>query len=74
MMSIYLQKHSPKILPVRSTQNLLKLNRVLKRKKLNFDSKNSKDCNILFTLTELVDSNNKSHNTDVGPDEMHKEF
>ena len=41
------------------------------RQKLNFASGNSEQYNKLFSLSELNDSLNKSHDTAVGPDEIH---
>ena len=41
---------------------------------LNFRSNNLEDYNQLFSLSELIDCIMKSHNTAVGPDEIHYEF
>ena len=42
--------------------------------KLNFKSNNLEDYNQPFSLSELTDCIMKSHNTAVGPDEIHYEF
>ena len=42
--------------------------------KLNFKSNNLEDYNQPFSLSELTDCVMKSHNTAVGPDEIHYEF
>ena len=42
--------------------------------KLNFKSNNLEDYNQPFSLSELADCIMKSHNTAVGPDEIHYEF
>ena len=42
--------------------------------KLNFKSNNLEDYNRPFSLSELTDCIMKSHNTAVGPDEIHYEF
>ena len=42
--------------------------------KLNFKSNNLEDYNQPFSLSELTDCIKKSHNTAVGPDEIHYEF
>ena len=42
--------------------------------KLNFKSNNLEDYNRPFSLSELTDCVMKSHNTAVGPDEIHYEF
>ena len=42
--------------------------------KLNFKSNNLEDYNQPFSLSELTDCIRKSHNTAVGPDEIHYEF
>ena len=42
--------------------------------KLNFKSNNLEDYNQPFSLSELTDSIMKSHDTAVGPDEIHYEF
>ena len=42
--------------------------------KLNFKSNNLEDYNQPFSLSELADCVMKSHNTAVGPDEIHYEF
>ena len=42
--------------------------------KLNFQSNNLEDYNQPFSLSELTDSIMKSHDTAVGPDEIHYEF
>ena len=42
--------------------------------KLNFKSNTLKDYNQPFSLSELTDSIMKSHDTAVGPDEIHYEF
>ena len=41
---------------------------------LNFKSNNIEDYNRPFSLSELTDCIMKSHNTTVGPDEIHCEF
>lgn len=43
----------------------------MKKHKLYFNSENY---NEPFTFTELINSTNKSHNTAVGPDEIHNKF
>ena len=45
-----------------------------KKYKLNFKSKKLEQYNNLFSLKELKDSIKRSHNTAVGPDEVHYEF
>ena len=42
--------------------------------KLNFKSNNLEDYNRPFSLSELTDCIMKSHDTAVGPDEIHYEF
>lgn len=42
--------------------------------KINFDSNNQEPYNELFTLNELKDAIEKSHNSAVGPDEVHYSF
>ena len=42
--------------------------------KLNFKSNNLEDYNQPFSLSKLTDCIVKSHNTAVGPDEIHYEF
>ena len=42
--------------------------------KLNFKSNNLEDYNQPFSLSELTDSIMKSHDTAVGPDEIHYQF
>ena len=42
--------------------------------KQNFKSNNLEDYNRPFSLSELTDCIMKSHNTAVGPDEIHYEF
>ena len=44
------------------------------KSKLNFKSNNLEDYNQPFSLSELTDCIMKSHNTAVGPDEIHYEF
>ena len=44
------------------------------KNKLKFDSDNSEEYNIPFSLVELKNSIQKSHNTAVGPDNIHYEF
>ena len=44
------------------------------KSKLNFKSNNLEDYNQPFSLTQLTDCIMKSHNTAVGPDEIHYEF
>ena len=44
------------------------------KEKLNFNSNNSEDYNMLFNITELIESLNKSHDTATGPDEIHYQF
>ena len=44
------------------------------KRKLYFKSTNLEDYNKPFTLTELKESITRSHNTAVGPDEIHYEF
>ena len=51
-----------------------KIKRTKEKTKLKFKSNNSEDYNKPFTLSELTDSILKSHNTAVGPDEIHYEF
>ena len=46
----------------------------MQKRETNFTSKNSEDYNKPFTIAELNDSITKSHNTAVGPDEIHNEF
>ena len=52
--------------------------RILRKKaektKLNFKSNNLEDYNQPFSLSELTDSIMKSHDTAVGPDEIHYQF
>ena len=38
---------------------------------LNFDTDNSENYNVQFTITELCDALKKSHDTATGPDEIH---
>ena len=45
-----------------------------KRKKINFKSKNEENYNQSFNKTELKVAINKSHDTAVGPDEIHYQF
>ena len=42
--------------------------------KLNFKSNNTESYNIPFTIEELKDAIQTSHNTAIGPDEIHYEF
>ena len=42
--------------------------------KLSFKSNNAENYNGCFTLAELKEAIQKSHNTSVGPDEIHNEF
>lgn len=42
--------------------------------KLNFKSNNFEDYNLPFNLQELKESLNKSHDTAVGPDDIHYQF
>ena len=44
------------------------------KQKLNFKSGNTESYNKLFSLSELKEAIQKSHNTAVGPDEIHYEF
>ena len=41
------------------------------KQKLNFQSDNTKNYNKSFTLSELQEAIQKSHNTTVGPDDIH---
>ena len=50
------------------------IKRNAEKTKLNFKSNNLEDYNQPFSLSELTDCINKSHNTAVGPDEIHYEF
>ena len=42
--------------------------------KLNFKSNNTESYNLPFTIEELKDAIQTSHNTAIGPDEIHYEF
>ena len=44
------------------------------KQKLNFKSGNTESYNKLFSLSELKEAIQKSHNTAVGPNEIHYEF
>ena len=44
------------------------------KQKLNFKSENTESFNRLFSLPELTEAIQRSHNTTVGPDEIHSEF
>ena len=44
------------------------------KQKRNFQSDNTKNYNKTFTLSELQEAFQKSHNTIVGPDDVHHEF
>ena len=44
------------------------------KQKLNFKSGNTESYNELFSLSELNEAIQKSHNTAIGPDEIHYEF
>ena len=55
----------------RKFQNIKK---TAEKKKLNFKSDNFEDYNKPFSLSELADCISKSHNTAVGPDDIHYEF
>ena len=44
------------------------------KQKLNFQSDNTENYNKSFTLSELQEAIQKSHNTTVGPDDVHYEF
>ena len=44
------------------------------KEKLNFGSTNREHYNSLFSLVELKESINKSHDTAVGPDDIHYQF
>ena len=61
-----------------SSKNYKKQFQTIKRKaekcKLKFNSNNSEEYNLPFSLVELKNSIQKSHNTAVGPDEIHYEF
>ena len=70
-----MQKHSPKN---SSSTNYSKpfqnIKKNAEKTKLNFKSNNLEDYNQPFSLSELTDCIMKSHNTAVGPDEIHYEF
>ena len=61
-----------------SSKNYKKQFQTIKRNaekcKLKFNSNNSEEYNLPFSLVELKNSIQKSHNTAVGPDEIHYEF
>ena len=44
------------------------------KQKLNFQSDNTENYNKSFTLSELQEAIQKSHNTTVGPDDVHSNF
>ena len=44
------------------------------KQKLNFKSGNTESYNGIFSLSELKEAIQKSHNTAIGPDEIHYEF
>ena len=48
-----------------------KLKNRTERQRLNFTSNNMEDYNLPFTMSELHESLNKSHDTATGPDEIH---
>ena len=50
------------------------INTKLQKKKLNFQSDNIENYNESFTLSKLREAIQKSHNTTVGPDDVHCEF
>ena len=55
-------------------QQFQPIKRNAEKRKLKFNSDNSEKYNQPFTMLELKDSIKKSHNTTVGPDEIHYEF
>ena len=72
---IFWQKHSLQIPHLTTTMNSSRiLRKKAKKTKLNFKSNNLADYNQPFYLSELTDSIMKSHDTAVGPDEIHYEF
>lgn len=55
-------------------QNLQKYKQEDINNQLNFSSKNTEAYNNLFTQVELIEAIKQSHNTVVGPDQIHYEF
>ena len=57
-----------------SNPYFLTFKNILEKQKLNFNSNNSEKFNQLFIPEELQEVVKTSHNTEVGPDEIHYNF
>ena len=52
-------------------ESIQKYQEKAEKEHLDFDTDNSQNYNVPFTITELCDALKKSHDTATGPDEIH---
>ena len=69
-----MQKHSETISHPKISKQFQHIKKNAEKTKLNFKSNNLEYYNHPFSLSELTDCIMKSHDTAVGPDEIHYEF